>query len=506
MATRASSSCPRTRRSAAHAPRASTPRCFPASPPRTAWSQTSASIRRVNGLQSYEAGDFLHRRPAIEPTTALVLVADRRRGRPNAYGKRLRSGAGGARGAPARALPGRPQSSGVRGLVLSRSRADRPRPAARRAWRGQGHPRVNAVRAASSSLSARARRAATTFPFASKSCCARTAASRPSSASPAAACASASASSASAANTGESVVPASSTAAVRDLFRLPATAELGESLRARDAPRDLRVDIVGRGRLLARERGGERLLGTALRVQRLGELRGDRSKIRALSDLLELLQRGTKLALRCAGISGQQLDRARPRRDRSSADAAAERVEDLLPFAAARARLVELAGHRGEQARRDEQEPLGALSGAALAISSSSRGRPRSIGSGPIRVAKPSRTETSDPRRGSSARRACSSARSRVSSIGPTWQRHQYTSASRMSKRATVESSPAASKVGSARLISSATSSTPPSARTSRAIIVVASRAAIALRASPASSAAAIAAEFSLPPARTRRS
>ena len=27
----------------------------------------------VNGLQSYEAGDFLRRRPAIEPTTALVL-------------------------------------------------------------------------------------------------------------------------------------------------------------------------------------------------------------------------------------------------------------------------------------------------------------------------------------------------------------------------------------------------------------------------------------------------
>ena len=27
----------------------------------------------MNGLQSYEAGDFLRRRPAIEPTTALVL-------------------------------------------------------------------------------------------------------------------------------------------------------------------------------------------------------------------------------------------------------------------------------------------------------------------------------------------------------------------------------------------------------------------------------------------------
>jgi uncharacterized protein YabN with tetrapyrrole methylase and pyrophosphatase domain len=27
----------------------------------------------VNGMQSYEAGDFLRRRPAIEPTTALVL-------------------------------------------------------------------------------------------------------------------------------------------------------------------------------------------------------------------------------------------------------------------------------------------------------------------------------------------------------------------------------------------------------------------------------------------------
>ena len=27
----------------------------------------------VNGLQSYEAGDFLRRRPALEPTTALVL-------------------------------------------------------------------------------------------------------------------------------------------------------------------------------------------------------------------------------------------------------------------------------------------------------------------------------------------------------------------------------------------------------------------------------------------------
>ena len=168
----------------------------------------------VNGLQSYEAGDFLRRRPATEPTTALVLwqigVVGARTHTANVAAPALPR----ARGAPARALPGRPQGSGVRSLVLSGRRTDDPRPAARRARRGHGQPRVNAVRAASSSLSAHARRAATTFPFASKSCCAWTAASRPSSVSPAAACASASESSASAAKTGESVVPASSTAVV----------------------------------------------------------------------------------------------------------------------------------------------------------------------------------------------------------------------------------------------------------------------------------------------------
>ena len=125
-----------------------------------------------NGLQSYEAGDFLRRRPVIEPTTALVLwqigVVGARTHTANVSAPALAE----LVELLARALPGRPQSSGVRGVFLSRRRADRPRSAARRARSGHGHPRVNAVRAASSSLSARARRAATTFPFASKSCCA----------------------------------------------------------------------------------------------------------------------------------------------------------------------------------------------------------------------------------------------------------------------------------------------------------------------------------------------
>ena len=200
----------------------------------------------------------------------------------------------------------------------------------------RGHPRVNAVRAASSSLSSPrpARRDDVALRLVELLRVDR-GVDVPPRVSPAAACASASARSASAAKTGESVVPASSTAARSDLLRLPAAAELGERLRTRGAPRDLRVDVVGRGRFLARDGGGERFFGAALRVQRLGELRGDRGKVPALADLLEVLERGTKLSLGGARIAGEQLDRARPRRERGCADALAERVEDLLPFPAA---------------------------------------------------------------------------------------------------------------------------------------------------------------------------
>ena len=120
-----------------------------------------------NGLQSYEAGDFLRRRPAIEPTTALVLWQI------GVVGARTHSASVSAPALSASSWSScssatRPATSGgLRSVVLSRRRAARPQPAARRARRGRGHPRVNAVRAASSSLSARARRAATTFPFAS---------------------------------------------------------------------------------------------------------------------------------------------------------------------------------------------------------------------------------------------------------------------------------------------------------------------------------------------------
>ena len=289
----------------------------------------------VNGLQSYEASDFLRRRPAIEPTTALVLWQIGVVGAAHARDRRFGARAGGARGAPARALSDRPRGGGLRSVVLSRRRAarsatcgstssartrspprqrctcrqflaerlrpprcddvalrlvellrvDRGRPSLLRLAGGRMR-----LREREQGLGGEHRRVG---------------------------------------RAGELDGGAS------DLLRLPAAAELGERLRARDAPRDLRVDVVGRGCFLAREGGGERLLGTALSVQGLRELRGDRSEVPALADLLELLQRGTKLTLRRAGIAGQQLDRARPRRDRGGADAPAERVENLLPFPAA---------------------------------------------------------------------------------------------------------------------------------------------------------------------------
>ena len=166
-ATRASSSCPRTMRSAAPALRDSTRRCFPASPPRTALSPDLGVDPAVNGMQSYEAGDFLRRRPATSRRlrscsgrSASWAPERRRRMSP-----RRRYWASSWRSCSSAT---RPATSGrVRSVFLSRRRRHRPRPAARGARTRNGHPRVNAVRAASSSLSARARRAATTFPFAS---------------------------------------------------------------------------------------------------------------------------------------------------------------------------------------------------------------------------------------------------------------------------------------------------------------------------------------------------
>ena len=57
----------------------------------------------MNGMQSYEAGDFLRRRPAIEPTTALVLWQIGVVGARTHTANVCRAGAAGARGAPARA-------------------------------------------------------------------------------------------------------------------------------------------------------------------------------------------------------------------------------------------------------------------------------------------------------------------------------------------------------------------------------------------------------------------
>ena len=301
-----------------------------------------------NGLQSYEAGDFLRRRPVIEPTTALVLwqigVVGARRLSASVTAPAL----GDLVEPLARAVPGRPRSRGLRSIVLSRSRAlhretfgwtssarllspprqrctcrqflaERPRP-----------PRGNDVSFRLEEL-LRTDRGITSFlRLAGGRVRLRESEQR-------LGCEHRRVGGAGELDGGGS-----------EVLRLPAAAELGECLRASDTPRDLRMDVVGRGRPLARERGGQRLLGTALRVQSLRELGGDRSKIRALADLLELLERRTELSFRCAGISGKQLDCARPRRDRCSADAAAEGIEDLLPFPTARARIVELAGHRGQ--------------------------------------------------------------------------------------------------------------------------------------------------------------
>ena len=58
---------------AARAARASRRRCCPASPPRTASSPTSASTRPRRAARATRRRDFLERRPAIEPPAALVL-------------------------------------------------------------------------------------------------------------------------------------------------------------------------------------------------------------------------------------------------------------------------------------------------------------------------------------------------------------------------------------------------------------------------------------------------
>ena len=377
-----------------------------------AWTSSGS---RANGLQSYEAGDFLHRQPVIEPTTALVL---------------WQIGVVGARTQTAKASA--PALAELVELLLRATRpateqwctrrlpirrpADRPRSAARRARSGQGHPRVNAVRAASSSLSARARRAATTPPFASKSCCARTARPgpplrRPRPRAPPRA----------------RVAPRPQTLASRSCRRAPrrrlrSLPPPGHGRAGREPSRARRATRSARG---ASGEDASSLVNVAAsassgRPARAAPPRAVRrpKKIRALTDLLELFERGTKLSFSCDGISGQQLHRARPRRDRSSADAAAEGVEDLLPFLAARARIVERAGHRGEQARRDEQEPLDRT---FRRCARDQLVQPRAAQVDRQRAEQAREAEPDRDirlRRGSSARCACSSARSRVSSIG----------------------------------------------------------------------------------------
>ena len=198
----------------------------------------------VNGLQSYEAGDFLRRRPATEPTTALVL---------------WQIGVVGARTHTANvAAPALPE---LVELLLARY------PAGHQAvvYEASSYPgvaptirdlRLDELGADTST----SRQRCTCRQFLAE--CARPAGcnhvplrleellrvggGRPSSVSPAAACASASASSASAAKDRRVSGAGELDGGRADLLRLPAAAELGERLRARDTPRNLRVDIVGR--------------------------------------------------------------------------------------------------------------------------------------------------------------------------------------------------------------------------------------------------------------------
>ena len=180
------------------------------------------------------------------------------------------------------------------------------------------------------------------------------------------------------------------------------------------------MDVVRRGGALARRGEPRGLLVPALHHERLGELRGDGGEVRELPGLLELRQRRAERPLRGFGIAVEQVDRARPGADRSEADAAAERVEDL--------RSTRGDGRAPRRTRRPS--PPGARRSAGASPSPTCRSamcstvavdrapalldrqRPDDRGEpelhGDIRLAAARRP----------ARRACASARSSVSCIG----------------------------------------------------------------------------------------